>query len=49
EASLDLADRHRPAGIVLATTSAPFAEGGTVATLAEMLGIDGVAQELGGS
>ena len=49
EAALDLADRHGPAALVLATTTAPFAEGGTAATLAEMLGIDGVVQELGGS
>ena len=49
EASLDIADRHAPSALVFATTTSPFAEGGTAATLAEMLGIDGIVQELGGS
>ncbi len=53
EAALPLLDRGHPAprAIVLATTSAPYDEGGSVQALAEILGLGGeiVAVELGAS
>jgi hypothetical protein len=53
EAGLTVLDRlpERPRGLVLATTSAPYDEGGSVQALAELLGLAGdiTAVELGAS